>query len=196
VQLLVLGMIVIYEQKGWSVTKKIQSVLLVGSVVLLSLAVVPAAQVTRITTYSESSHDPGGKSIQHRLATVYAAIEMASANPILGIGLGNFIWMHKLYYGFENASHNSYLWMLTEGGIGVLTLYLLLFRITYRMLRQLEEAGPSELLWLSKGLRVNLILLLVFSIFANFWIGIFVYLIVGFAISMTRIWQQQVRILG
>jgi hypothetical protein len=69
-------------------------------------------------------------------------------------------------------------------------LYLMLFYSTYRMLRQLEVRGPPELLWLSKGMRVNLILFMVFSIFANFWISIFVYLFVGLTVSMIRIRPQ------
>lgn len=192
-QLVILGALVVKEQKGWSVTKRIQSIFLVGSVVLVLLVVVPSAPITRIMSYDTEAAEKvtGGESLRTRIATIYALIEMATSNPILGIGLGNFRWMHKTYYGLANTPHNSYLWMLTEGGVGVLALYLVLFRITYRMLRQLETAGPRDLLWLSKGLRVNLILLLVFSIFANAWLEIFPYLIIGLTICMTRVWQDR-----
>ena len=80
------------------------------------------------------------------------------------------------FYGSSGHTHNSYLWALTAGGIGVFGLYLLLFYLTYRMLRQLERSGPQELLWLSKGLRVSLVLFMIFSAFADFWLSDFMYL--------------------
>jgi O-antigen ligase len=190
-QLLILAAIVITDQKGWSVAKRMQSILLVGLVVLLLLAVVPAGSITRITSYDTDATDSmaGGESLRQRIRTIYALMDMATSNPILGIGLGNFAWMHKVNYGLSNTPHNSYLWMLTEGGVGVLVLYLILFRITYRMLRELETEGPSELMWLSKGLRVNLILFLVFSAFANFWLEVITYSMLGLVVSMNRVWK-------
>jgi len=77
-----------------------------------------------------------------------------------------------------------------SGGIIALGLYLLLFYITYRMLRQLERYGPQELLWLSKGLRVGLILFLVFSAFANFWLNNMFFLIIQMTIAMYFCWQR------
>lgn len=192
-QLMILAVFVIKDQKGWSLAKRIQGTLLLGSIILVLVAVVPAAQISRATSYTSGAKVAGGKSLRDRTRTLYAVAQLTASNPILGIGLGNFIWMHKTLNGFENATHNSYLWMLVEGGIGVLALYLFLFHITYRMLAHLERAGPPEWLWLSKGLKVNLILFLVFSIFANFWISIFVYLIVGLTIVMTRVWQNRIQ---
>jgi O-antigen ligase len=191
-QLLILAGIILKEQKNWSMTKRIQGVLLIGSLVVALLAVVPTAQFTRMTSFSSAAaaKSTGGKSMRDRLRTIYSALEMAVSNPVLGIGLGNFVWMHKAYYGIENATHNSYLWMLTEGGIGVLLLYLVLFNMTYRMLRQLETRGPPEFLWLSKALRVNMVLFMIFTAFANFWISIFVYLIVGLTLCMARVWHD------
>jgi hypothetical protein len=191
-QMLILAAIILKEQKNWSITKRIQGILLVGSLVVALIAVIPTAQFTRMTSFSSAAaaKSTGGKSMRDRLRTIFSALELAASNPVLGIGLGNFVWMHKAYYGIENATHNSYLWMLTEGGIGVLVLYLIMFHITYRMLRRLEARGPPELLWLSKGLRVNLILFMVFTLFANFWISVFVYLFVGLTVSMLRIRPQ------
>jgi hypothetical protein len=188
-QSVILAIIILREQKDWSLTKRIQGGILIASLVVALIAVIPAAQFTRMTTFSSaaSAKSAGGKSVRDRLRTIYAALEFSASNPILGIGLGNFVMMHKALYGIENATHNSYLWMLTEGGVGVLLLYLLLFRITYRMLRQLEVRGPPSLLWLSRGLRVNMILLLLFTVFANFWISIFVYLIIGLTLCMMRV---------
>jgi hypothetical protein len=59
------------------------------------------------------------------------------------------------------------------------------------MLNQLKRSGPRELLWLSKGLRVNFILFLVFSAFADFWVNDFLYLMIGLTVAMTVLWQRQ-----
>jgi hypothetical protein len=117
---------------------------------------------------------------------------MAIDHPFLGVGIGNFQWT-KAFYGLARGAptHNAYLWALTAGGIGVPVLYLLLFFVTYRMLRQLERSGPPELLWLSKGLKVNLFLFLVFSAFADFWLSDFLYLILGLTTAMNYLWQRQ-----
>jgi hypothetical protein len=40
-------------------------------------------------------------------------------------------------------------------------------------------------------LRVNLILFLVFSAFADFWVNDFLYLIIGLTVAMTVLWKRQ-----
>ena len=72
----------------------------------------------------------------------------------------------------------------------MLALYLLLFYVTYRMLSRLEKSGPRELLWLSKATKANLLLFLIFSGFADFWLSDFIYLIIGLAVAMTYLWRR------
>ncbi len=190
-QLVVLTAFILKEQQGWVAAKRLRSYVFVASVSVLLLAAVPTAQFLRATTFDPAAAVPGQSSLRNRIIRTYASLEMAASNPILGIGIGNFRWMNQAFYGNDQGPHNSYLGTLAEGGIGVLVLYLLLFYITYRMLRHLEREGPQELLWLSKGLRVNLILFLVFSAFADFWLSEFLYLIVGLTVAMTYLKQRQ-----
>ncbi len=75
----------------------------------------------------------------------------------------------------------------------MLALYLLLFYVTYRMLRQLERSGPRELLWLSKATKVIFCCFSFFPIFARFWLSDFLYLIVGLAVAMNHLWRRQKR---
>jgi O-antigen ligase len=117
---------------------------------------------------------------------------MFAQDPILGIGPGNFRWMHQAFYGSDLVTHNSYVWALVSGGIGALALYLVLSYMTYRTLRQLERSGPRELLWVNKGLRINLILFMIASAFADLWHLEFIYLMVGLTVAMTRLQAQQV----
>lgn len=193
-QMVVLTALAVKEQKGWSPTKRIYSVLLVGCVALLALAIVPSAYLERITSFDPSVHTAGQASLHNRLHVLFVSFQAIAFNPIFGIGIGNYWILHNFFEsGLKTHSHNSYMWAILSGGIGTLVLYLSLFFITYRMLRRLEQWGPPELLWASKGLRVNLILFMLFSAFADFWLNFFLYAIVGLTIAMVVCWRRQDR---
>lgn len=192
-QLVVLLALIVKEQEGWSATKRLRTFVFLGCMGILSLVVIPTAQVTRMTTFDPTVATRGQKSLQDRISKLLAAAEMIASDPFLGVGIGNFRWVGKAYYGNYGSPHNSYLRALGTGGIGVLALYLLLFYVTYRMLRKLERAGPPELLWLIKGLRVNLVLFIIFSAFADFWLSDFLYLIIGLTITLTCLGQDKVK---
>jgi O-antigen ligase len=191
-EMLVLAGWIMKEQEGWSATQRARSFLVLGSVVVLLLAVVPTAQFMRATTFDPTLQAPGKTSLDRRIETASNLVQIIASQPILGIGIGNFRWVHQTYFGDAHASHNSYLRTFAEGGIAVFALYLLLFYVTYRTLKQVEKSGQSELLWLSKAMRVNLILFLIFSAFADFWLNELLYLIVGSAVAMSRLAQRQV----
>jgi hypothetical protein len=160
-------------------------------VVFLGLAFVPSAFLDRVTTFDPEVDAPGQDSLQNRVHAVHSALSMVASDPLFGAGVGNFTWVARVFYHSPGATHNSYLWATTSGGLGVLGLYLLLFYVTFRMLRQLEREGPRELLWLSKALRVNLITFLIFSAFADFWLSDFLYLMIGLTVAMTYVWRRQ-----
>lgn len=189
-QLMILILLILKEQKGWSPGKRIGSLFFVASVGLVILLAVPVAQLTRVVTYDPDIDAPGRISLRERISHLYAAAELIGSDPILGVGIGNFLWMNQAFYGHDKETHNSYVWALAAGGIGALALYLVLFHSTYRMLKQLEKTGPPELLWLIKGLAANLILFLVFSAFADFWLSDFLYIIVGLTIAMHYLDQR------
>jgi hypothetical protein len=104
--------------------------------------------------------------------------------------------MHQAFYGSELATHNSYVWALVSGGVGALGLYLLLFYLTYQMLKELEKSGPRELLWLTKGLRVGLVPFLVASAFADLWHSELAYLIIGLTVAVMNLSRQRAREAG
>jgi len=189
-QLVAFVAFIIKEQEGWSVAKKIRSLIFVGSVSFLFFSIIPAVGLLRATSF-EATHSTGaGESLTNRINTVAAAFEMILSNPILGVGIGNFRWLHQIAYGSNLHPHNSYLGALLSGGIPCLALYSILFYLTYQMLNDLEKLGPRDLLWMSKALRINLILFLIASISDDIWLDDFLYLIVGFTVAMTRIWQS------
>jgi O-antigen ligase len=169
---------------------------LIGAVALLAFAFIPETLFERILNFEISGPTEAGvDSLRNRINTDRVALMMGLDNPVLGVGIGNFVWVKQNFYHLGRGSnpHNSYLWAFTGGGIGVLVLYLLLFIVTYRMLRQLERSGPPELLWLVKGMKVSLLLFLVFSFFADFWLSDFLYFLVGTTVCITNLWQTQRR---
>lgn len=192
-QMVTLAAFVIREQKGWSAIKRIYCVFFMGFIVLSIVALVPANYLVRATTFDSEVEAPGQASLQKRLQVVVGALKMVAADPVFGAGIGNYYWVAPTFFDTKGFTHNSYLWALAAGGIGVFGLYLLLFYVTYGMLAKLEDSGPLELRWLSKALKVNVVLFMIFSGFADFWLSDFLYLIVGLTTAMTLLWQREQR---
>jgi hypothetical protein len=190
-QMVTLAALVVKDQKAWSPRKRLLCILFMGFIGLLLVAIVPSAYLERATSFDPETDAPGQESLQNRYRVVLGALHMVASDPIFGAGLGNYTWVARAFFGVSGATHNSYLWALTAGGIGVFASYLLLFYLTYRMLKQLERAGPRELLWLVKGTKVNLFLFLICSVSTDFWLSDFLYLILGFTIAMTYLWRRQ-----
>ncbi len=192
-QLLVLLALVLREQQGWSIPRRVGNVALVGSIALLAMTVVPTFQIIRATNFDPARNDlPGQKSLQNRRSAVVAGLEMVAEHPILGIGIGNFSAHHRR----GGQPHNSYIWAATAGGIPVLLLYLALYLVTYRMLRRVEREGPPDLIWLCTGLRVGLILFMIFTVFADFWLSEFPYLLIGLTVAMDTLARRRITVSG
>ena len=192
-QLTLLIAFILKEQKEWPLMKRARAFFLLGIVGVVAIIAVPAHIRERLITYDTAQGAQGYDSLRNRLNTDFVALEIALENSFLGVGIGNFRWVRRTYsdIGRASKSHNSYLWAWTSAGIGALALYLLLFYVTYRDLRQLERAGPPELVWLSKSLKVNLLMFLIFTAFADFWLSNFLYIIVGLPACMMNLWQHQ-----
>jgi hypothetical protein len=190
-QIGILALLLVKDQRGWAPAKRILCIFFMGFVALFLSAIVPATNLMRATTFDPNVVAPGQTSLQNRLLVVFDALKMFASDPIFGAGIGNFPWVARAYFQSNGQTHNSYLWALVSGGIGTLALYLLLFFITYGMLREAERSAPRELLWLSKGLRVNLILFMLFSAFADFWLSDFLYLFVGLAVALNQLPRVQ-----
>ncbi|MGH7797283.1 MAG: O-antigen ligase family protein [Candidatus Binatia bacterium] len=190
-QMATLAALIVKDQKGWSASKRILCLLLMGFIGLLILAVVPEAAVERATSFDPGTDAPGQESLQNRVRVLLGALQMIATDPIFGAGFGNYPWVARAYFGVGGATHNSFLWAFTSGGVGVFASYLLLFYVTYRMLKRLERVGEPELLWLVKATKVNLALFLICSVSTDFWLSDFLYLILGFAIAMTHLGRRQ-----
>jgi hypothetical protein len=186
-QVLIFGALAVHAQKTLSATRKMYAILLGGIFAVLVLVAVPSTQWLRATDFSTSNATAGGKSAHNRLTTVQTALELAVRYPVLGVGPGNFRWRHQEAKGNYQSTHNSYLWALMTAGPLFLGLYLLLFRRVYRRLRALEALPWNRNTWLARALRINLVLFLAYSAFADHWLSIFCYLFVGFGVVLSRL---------
>jgi len=167
----------------------------------VALAFAPERVLQRIsslalTSESASVSDPV-RSLQGRLLMTELGLKLFSESPFIGVGVGNVRWMTALdpaSGGVPMTLHNSYLLMLAEGGIILLAAYLLLFWHTFRDLGKalkLSAAAPEiRLRWLILATRTNLLLLLIFSFFAETWKEFYYLLILATTPVLLRIYQQ------
>jgi O-antigen ligase len=161
-------------------------------------AVVPEQQLQRITTFLPAEEAKGATaSVNLRALMVAEGLKLAAANPFVGVGVGNIRWMTALdpdTGGQGLTMHNAYLLALAEGGIVLLAAYALLFGATLRSLNRTAAraaAAPEVGLgWLAKATRTNLVLLLVFSLFADAWHEFPFLLILGTAIVLAAVYRQ------
>ena len=161
---------------------------------LIFFLVLPRASYERLLNYSvdQSQHPEAWKSTQSRIETNQHAVEVFLSAPLLGIGPGNFRWLHRERYPYAlsagRPNHNSYLWAATEGGIVTVILYVGLFLFIWRDLRRAQALYPQgDVLWhVTRFLRGFFFIWVFFSIFADFWLEVHLYLIAGLAMLLVR----------
>jgi O-antigen ligase len=179
-QLVLLGGLILLEQRHWSPAQRTRAVGLMVLAATMVLALAPSAMMERASNFQEAS-------VTDRIGTHWAGLWMVAEHPLLGIGPGNFHWRNQALTGQAMSTHDSYLWAVTSGGPLLLLLYLALFYCTYRMLRRVERHAASDLAWLATGLRFNLVILLAFSFFADLWLSHPFYLLLGLIIVLVRL---------
>lgn len=157
------------------------------------LLVPPKAQerILNINPFAEQGVE-GSTSTAFRAAAIEHSLEFMRRRPVLGVGLGNFRWVHRYYYGDFKPPHNSYLWAATEGGLVLLVAYLVLFRRLWRRFGRLRAAYVTDpaLPLFPHWLRVYMVLFLFFSFFADVWLEEHVFLFVASAILLER-WRRE-----
>jgi O-antigen ligase len=200
--LMVLALLLLWQSRlraGQIAGLVVMAVVIVGVGAML----VPQPVLDRLMTFIPSeggdawTPDSITESNVRRLTVLGAGLKLAAENPILGIGIGNFRWMVALdpsYGGLAMSPHNAYLGVLTEGGIVLLGGYLLLFGWTLRdltgVLKQSARSPEVGLRWLALATRTNLILFLVFSLFAEVWKEFFYLLIIATSAALAQIYRR------
>jgi hypothetical protein len=166
----------------------------VGFCGLIFFIALPRASYERLLNYStdQSAHPQAWRSTQSRIETNEHAIAMLMQAPIIGIGPGNFRWLHRELYPYSIAAgrpnHNSFLWAATEGGILTFGLYLTLFVFLWRDLRRVRSLyAPGDDMWhVARFLRGFLFTFVFFSAFADFWLEPHLYILTGTTMLLVR----------
>ena len=125
-----------------------------------------------------------------REAAILSGWQMIKDHPWLGVGLGNFREVSRQVYNdtFFRPPHNSYLWAASEGGVFSLSLYLLLFWITWRDLRRVTRLASRdpEVGYIAAAMRVVYVLFCFFALFSDLWQSPFTYILIGQIVTMRR----------
>ena len=168
----------------------------VAAVGLLTYFVIlPPRMQERLLNLNPFASQPaeGSKSTEFRYATLANSVQIIADHPIMGVGLGNFRWVHKWKNGRFKPPHNSFVWALAEGGVPLLLAFLGLFYALWRRLGRLRAAYEHHDLipYFPNLLRVYIILLLFFSAFADVWIEEHVFLLVSSTILLDH-WRPAI----
>jgi hypothetical protein len=153
--------------------------------------------VNRLTALMISEDDQSGAagSTRARLELLETAARMSADNPFFGVGIGNFRWVSVVDYSNRHLSamHNSYAVTMVEGGLTLLVPYLLLFWLIWKTLArtaaQAARLPAVRLEWLVAATRAIFLMFLVFSVFAEMWHEIYLYLIVGLSLVLARLYN-------
>jgi O-antigen ligase len=186
-------------QGRFSLKKQIQIALVMLLVGYGALSLLTASHFERLANIpfigdASSRATKGAGSTAGRESFLREGVKMVASSPLIGIGIGNFTWYYEKQSGRVGSSpHNSYLAAAVEGGLPALLLYLMLFGCTLHHFGRVErETRDPELRAIACGLRWGMIVFLFFSLFAEFWLNIMTYLLIGCAIVLKRVHEQEV----
>jgi len=195
--LAVCGMLIVAE--GGLNVRKLATIVL-GGLMLAVLVVqfVPERSLERITNIpvigSEDSGE-GEASIERRSYAWEVAYDLWKENPpLIGVGMGNWSVARFLSDPARSAGapHNSYLLTLIEGGPLVMLAFIVLLWRTWRNLRVAEHYVTipgfplANMTWIVKSARVSLLVFAFFTLFADLFNLVILFLLVGIGIVIRR----------
>lgn len=162
----------------------------------LFLAFVPGNYLTRIASIFDSSLDPNGSS-SARSDLFKRSVIVALANPLFGIGMGNF----HIVSIREAVSHNAFTQVASEMGIAASVIYTMFIVAPFRRLRHIvggtsSKGVSSSFYYLAIGLQVSLFGYMVGSFFASVAYQFYVYYLVGYALCLSRMYESGVGVTG
>ena len=179
---------------AWKLGRRSRVLMIFVIVIGLGAAVMfaPGGYGNRMATIIDTSADATG-SASSRYELLKRSLTVAIANPVFGIGMGNFpiVGIHG------QVTHNAYTQVAAEMGIAALVFYVLFLIAGYRRLRRietetLEHKDLGRTYYLAVGLQASLVGYMVASFFLSVAYEWFVYVLVGYAIGFQRLYDVQV----
>ena len=115
-----------------------------AAVIVLAL-VLPTPLVSRLLAGEEATGVQ--RSNEARMIALDAGLRMIAANPVMGVGSGNFglykqVWADAFPEG-PNLAHNTYIELAAELGLPALAAFLFLIWRTFRSLRRAERRAVA-----------------------------------------------------
>jgi O-antigen ligase len=159
-----------------------------GLVVVVFLALAPGEYWLRLASIFVPSLDRFGSS-QARSGLLEHAMVSAIANPVFGLGLGNF----PLTSARAQVTHNAYMQVATELGFAGALIYTMFVVAPLRRLRLIEqetfeERRASRFYHLSVGIQASLVAYMVSSFFVSVAFYLYIYYLVGYAVCLRRVY--------
>ena len=157
-------------------------------VAVLFVALAPGEFWTRIASIYDSSLDRFGSSIA-RGELLKRSLVVTIANPLLGIGVGNF----TLLSARSQVTHNAYTQVSAEMGLAAAVIYTMFIVAPLKRLQLIERETltaqrPSRFYYLAIGLQASLIGYMVSSFFASVAFYLYIYYLAGYAVCLRRIY--------
>ncbi|MDQ3652218.1 MAG: O-antigen ligase family protein [Acidobacteriota bacterium] len=206
VVLMVIGTVVTYSRGGflglmaatgvltWKLGRRNRlTVGVIGTVAAaLFIGLAPGNYALRIISIFDKSLDPVA-SASARQDILIISVKSTLANPIFGLGMGNFhtVSLHEL------VSHNAYTQVSAELGIPALIFYMTFLLSPLWRLRRIEQEtyGDRQRLnyyYFAVGLQASLLSYMVTSFFASVAYLWYVYYMVAYAVCLRRMYASEV----
>ena len=179
----VLGLVVAGFVLAGKYSHKMRFVMVGAFVILLLglLAVSPGGFRERLFTTNDAS-------AVSRTDDLKRSIFLSVRHPLLGIGLGNYVF----YSNQAKATHNAYTQISSELGLAAATCYVLFLIAPLKPLSRIEKEtrgikAKRQIYYLAIGLQAALIGYMVSSFFASVPYLWYAYYLVAYAIALRRI---------
>ncbi len=133
-------------------TERRNKAVLIPGIVLIVLVVllVPASYIVRVGTILDALSDPSvDYPMYTRLVTSRVALQLGLRNPLIGVGMGNFLVCAPYYTRFPLVVHNVPLLIFAEMGIIALGVFIGMIVVNVQILRKLagrKDDGEASLL--------------------------------------------------
>jgi O-antigen ligase len=139
------------------------------------------------------------KSVLQRYRLFQGSIAMFLDNPLLGIGIGNFLVYSTSYTKLTTAlyAHNMFIHVAAELGVFAVSLFTGIIAMAFLRLRHIESGAlkhnDNMLVFQSRGVQLSLIGLIICGLFLSQQFNKILWIVLGMTISLTQIAETQIR---
>ncbi|MCM3903462.1 MAG: O-antigen ligase family protein [Pyrinomonadaceae bacterium] len=184
-----LGIVAAGSVLAWKLGRR-NRFLMIGVLVIAvaaTFAFAPGGYGERMSTILNPDSESSATS---RRELLKRSLLMTAANPVFGIGIGNFPIVGQR----GQTTHNAYTQVAAEMGVAAFILYVLFLVAGYKRLRRMEretiiDQKLTRYYYLTVGLQASLAGYLVGSFFLSVAYDWYVYFIIGYAICFHRIYD-------